>query len=169
MKKSRAVIYRRARTGEVIFNGEGWWGIWRAMDKCLFHEYEVYGQNKADERCEVVPVKRFSPEKHHGEDGEYNQSDCFLYDFQLHKRECTAVALESDSVGRHLAGVFQQGDSPRYEDYHIKRSVGGENLHLLKFQMAIPGESHEYVRDYEKSDSKPGIHQRASGLRVLCL
>ena len=61
-----------------------------------------------------------------GYDAEHNQGDDFLNDFELHQRERSAVVDEADSVGRHLAAVFKEGNSPRESYDAEKRPIGGD-------------------------------------------
>ena len=115
----------------------------------LFHEHEVDGQNQAAESGQVVPVERLAPEEHRGEDGEDDERDDLLDDLELHERERSAVARESDAVGRNLTGIFGQGNEPREQDDAEERPVG-DDLHFLKFQMPVPGEGHEDVGYHEQ-------------------
>ena len=61
-----------------------------------------------------------------GYDAEHNQGDDFLNDFELHQRERSAVVDEANSVGRHLAAVFEEGNSPRESYDAEKRPIGGD-------------------------------------------
>lgn len=47
-----------------------------------------------------------------GNDAEDNQGDDFLNDFELHQRERSAVANETDAVGGHQETVLDASDAP---------------------------------------------------------
>ncbi len=114
------------------------------------HEYEIYCGDKAAEGGEMIPLQSFAFEEYDGEQGEYHQSDGFLEHLQLHEREGPTVAGEAYAVGRHLAAVFGQSYAPREEDDGVERSVAADQLHILQFQVAIPGEGHEHVGHNQK-------------------
>ena len=80
------------------------------------HEDEVDGDDQQAEGKEMVPVQGFAFEKQYGEDGENQQRDDFLHDFQLQQRELAAVADESVAVCGHHEQVFKQCYSPRKQD-----------------------------------------------------
>ena len=97
----------------------------------------------------MVPLQRFAFEEDDGEEGEDDEGYNFLDDFELHQRECAAVAGEAYAVGGYLEAVFGQGYSPRQQDDGIERCVVANDFELLELEMAIPGESHEYVGNDE--------------------
>jgi len=72
----------------------------------LFHEYEVDGQNQAEEGSKVVPVERLAVEEYDGEAREYHQRDDLLDDLELHQVKFTAIAHVTEAIGRHLARIF---------------------------------------------------------------
>ena len=79
----------------------------------LFKEYEKYRHDKADECCQMIPLQSLSFEHQRNYYRKYGKGYYFLDDFQLHERERTAVAVESDSVCRHLGAVFEECHCPR--------------------------------------------------------
>ena len=124
----------------------------------LLHEDEIDRQDEADKGCQVVPVELFALEEYGGEDGEDNQRDDFLDNLKLHEREGTAILLETDTVGRHLTGVLKERYRPGEEDDCIEWPMGG-NLHLLQFQMPVPGKCHKDVGDNQQEDCIETFHR----------
>lgn len=99
--------------------------------------------DEKQERNRVVPFDVFAeiqPCKNH----EYAECDDLLNDFQLESGEL-AVA---DAVCGDLKTIFGEGDQPAHDD-------GGEQRRLAVFQMAIPGNCHEYIRADKQQD---GFH-----------
>ena len=92
----------------------------------------------------MIPMKRFALEKDGGEHCKNGECDDLLDDFQLQERERSAIAHEANAVGRHLTGIFRQGNEPRKEDDAVERPVR-DDFHLLEFQVSIPCEGHENV------------------------
>ena len=105
----------------------------------------------------MVPLERLSLEHHGHEDCEDRQGNHFLDDLELHKVERTAVLDKADAVGRHLCAVFKKGHTPREEDDKDERPAC-RDLHLLKLQVTIPCECHEYIRCYQKEDCPKCFH-----------
>ena len=96
----------------------------------------------------MIPVQRLALEKDHREDGEDNERNHLLYHLQLHEAEGAAVLTESQPVGRNLAAILQQGNTPTEQNDPVERPVA-DNLHLLQLQVAIPGQRHKNV-GYDK-------------------
>ena len=92
----------------------------------------------------MVPLKSLALEHHCDDDSEHGEGDDLLDDLELHDVERCAVAVEADSVGRDLGAVFEESHPPGQQDDQNQRPAG-RNLHLLKFQMPVPGECHEDV------------------------
>ena len=103
-------------------------------------------------------MQRFAFEKHGDEDGEDGERDDLLNHLQLHQREGPAVADKADAVGRHLTGIFRQGQKPRQQDDEDERRVLREDVDLLQLQVTVPGEGHEDVGDNEQSNSINLVH-----------
>lgn len=83
---------------------------------------------------------------------EYGKRDYFLYHFELHQGERTAVAYESYAVCRHLCTVFKECKRPGEEYYSYERPAV-RYFHFLELEVPIPGEGHKYVRSYKQQDS----------------
>ena len=47
-----------------------------------------------------------------GDDGKYTETDALLDDLELNEIERTAIAVEPQTVGRHLATILKEGDAP---------------------------------------------------------
>src|SRR5215204_6376908 len=58
-----------------------------------------------------------------------------------------AVALVTDAIRGYSKAVFGEGDTPACQDDHPERPLGG-------FQMPVPREGHENVRDHEQQDGQ---------------
>ena len=114
-------------------------------------EYEIHGEHKADECREVVPVQVLPLEEDVGDDAEDNQRDDFLYDFELHQVERSAVVDEADTVGRHLTAVLEKGNHPREGNDQIEGPVRGD-ARLLQAQMSVPRERHKHIAHDEQQN-----------------
>ena len=123
----------------------------------LLQKSEENGQNQQAESHKVIPVEGLSLEQEVGDDGKYRQRNDFLNDLELDERERTAVLREAHPVGGHHKRVFEEGDSPGKEDDADERPVV-RNLHLLQFQVAVPGQRHEDVGTEEKEDGSECFH-----------
>ena len=99
----------------------------------------------------MVPLHGLALEKEGDDDGEDGQGDHLLDHLELHQVEGTAVPVEADAVRRNGEAVLEEGDAPREEDDEDERPAGGD-LHLLEFEMTVPGECHEDVRKDEHDD-----------------
>lgn len=105
----------------------------------------------------MVPVEGFTLEEEGDNQSEDNEGDNLLDHFQLHKAEGAAVTGEAETVGGNLGAIFKECQSPRKEDDQNKWPAGGD-LHLLKLQVAVPGECHEYVGKDQQQNSSYRSH-----------
>lgn len=105
----------------------------------------------------MVPMEGLSAEEDDGEEGEDDERDDLLDDFELHEGEGAAVALEAEAVGGHLGAVLEEGHAPRYEDDADEGPVA-DDFHFLEFQVAVPSEGHEDVRDDEEQYGVKSVH-----------
>ena len=96
----------------------------------------------------MVPLNRLSLEQERDDDGENGQGNHFLNHLQLHQVERAAISDKADAVGRNGETVLEKGNSPGKEDNQDERPARGD-FHLLKLQMAVPGERHENVRKHK--------------------
>ena len=110
----------------------------------LLHKDKVNGRNQADEGCKVVPLQSLALEEEGCEYREDNQRDNLLHHLELHQRKWASVAHKTYAVGRYLARILGQRDTPR-EEYHQPQGPRRDELHLLQLQVAIPGEGHKDV------------------------
>lgn len=125
--------------------------------KILFEENEEDGQNQAEEGGYVIPMEGLALEKDGDNDSEDHERDSFLNHFKLHKAKRASVAREAETVGRNLGTIFKKCDTPGKEDDQNKWPTGGD-LHLLKFQMAVPGECHKYVGQHQQKNGSYCSH-----------
>ena len=115
----------------------------------LLQEHEEYGSDEASEGYEMIPLQCLALEEDDGEDGEDGDGDYLLNHLKLHQGESTAIADESHTIGRHLAGILKERQEPADEDDDVEWRVVRDDFHLLKLQMAIPSERHKDVRHNE--------------------
>ena len=127
------------------------------LNSHLFHKHKVYRQDEAAESGEMVPMQCLALKEHGGEHGEHNERDDLLDDLELHQRERPAITRKTNAVGRYLARVFGQRDSPRKEDDGVERPVG-DDFHFLQFQVPVPGKGHEDVGHNEQEDGTESFH-----------
>ena len=92
----------------------------------------------------MVPMKMLTLEENVGNDAEDDERNDFLYDFQLHQRERSAVFDETNPVGRHLAAVFKEGYSPR-EGYDAEERPVRGDAGLVELQVSVPCQRHEDI------------------------
>lgn len=123
----------------------------------LFHKHKIDGGYEAEECSCVVPVQTFVLEHQVGEDGEDYERYTLLYHLQLHQREGTSVANETDAVGRHLTAVFKESYEPRKGDDEQQRPVGRYTVGL-QLQVSIPGEGHEDIAQDEQGYGVKSVH-----------
>lgn len=110
----------------------------------------------------MIPTESLVLEGDEREDGEHGERDHLLDDLQLHQREGAAVADEADPVGGNHEGVLEEGDSPGKENDRVKRPAADE-FGTLKFQVGVPGERHEDVRDEKKTDGGKAFRKHDGG------
>ena len=83
-------------------------------------------------------------EKQVGYHAEDYQGDDFLYDFELHQREWSAVVDEANPVRRHQKAVLNAGNQPREANHGNQRPVRRDAC-LVEFQVSVPCKRHEDV------------------------
>ena len=105
----------------------------------------------------MVPLDGLPLEQEGDDNGEDGEGNHLLNYLELHQVEGPAVALEAQAVGRNGKAVLEKGDAPGKEDDEDERPAGG-NFHFLQFEMAVPGERHEHVREDEHKDGPESVH-----------
>ena len=116
----------------------------------LLYKNKVYCKNQQYKGHDVIPCECFSLETECYNCSEYDDGDCLLNNFQLHKREGAAVNIRADAVGGDEERVFQHCYCPAYKDDEDERGRGADYLHLLQFEVAVPCKGHESVRYYKQ-------------------
>ena len=71
----------------------------------------------------MVPLQRLAPEEDDGEEGEDGDGDDLLYHLKLHQGKGTAIAYKTDTIGRYLASILEEGQEPTDEDDDIERCI----------------------------------------------
>lgn len=92
-------------------------------DVALLQEHKEHRGNKAAEGYEVVPLQGLSTEEDDSEEGKDGDGDNLLYHLKLHQGEGTAIAYKTDTIGRHLTGILEEGQKPTDEDDDVERCV----------------------------------------------
>ena len=105
----------------------------------------------------MIPLDRLTFEQEGDDDGEDGEGNHFLDHFELHQVEGAAVTPEADAVGRDGKAVLEEGDAPREKDDEDQWPAGGD-LHLLEFEMTVPGEGHEDVREHQHQYGPDSLH-----------
>lgn len=103
-------------------------------------ENEKSGQDDAAEARGVIPLYFFA-EIENRESREDRECDDLLNGLELRGGEL----VRANAIRRDLEAVFEECDAPAYEDYFPKSS-------RAKLEVAVPGKSHEDVRDGEQED-----------------
>ena len=116
----------------------------------------------------MVPLNGLSLEQEGNNYRKDSKGNHFLDNFELHEVERTAVTLESNPVGRNGEAVFEERNSPGKQDNQDQRPARGD-FHFLQFEMAVPRERHEDIRENEHEDGPEPLHSffffRAANLR----
>src|ERR1017187_7160155 len=131
------------------------WFVHGGMKLFFWPERKPDRREDADERRDVIPRRprlEIKEREHH----EHRQRDDLLDDLQLVRR----VTAAAPAVGRHLQDVFKKRDAPARQDDEQQRRA-------FEFQMAIPRERHENVREGQQHDRQPAglsqvIHNKAA-------
>src|SRR5579872_3167773 len=110
---------------------------------------ENYRNRQDDQReaCKIVPPQRLLQiqDRESREDG---QSNHFLNRLQLRGGKLVGT----DAVRWNLEAVLKKSDQPAYDNDLVER-------HLAIFQMSIPREGHEDIRDGQQHDRPHGAIQ----------
>ena len=93
----------------------------------------------------MVPANAFVVEEEQGKNGEDDQRDDFLNDFELQQGERTAVAHETVTVGRDLTRIFRQSQQPTDQNNDNERSIVCYDALFLQFHVTIPRKGHENI------------------------
>ena len=131
--------------------------MFRTGSSLSLKEDEENRQHKATEGGQMVPVQGLALEKNGNNQSEDYQGHDLLDDLKLDKAERAAVSRETDTVRRNLGAIFEKSETPGKKNHEYERPGGG-NLHFLKLEMAIPGECHEYVGEYQQYYCEKSFH-----------
>ena len=126
----------------------------------LFQEDEKYRQYQAGESRQVIPLDGLSLEDENNDEGEYGERDDLLDYLELKEVERTPILLKPDAVGGDGKTVFKEGDAPREKNDGYQRPAGGD-LHLGKLEVAIPGQGHQHIGEYQHQYGPESLHSFA--------
>ena len=93
----------------------------------------------------MVPAEGLGLEDGDDDDGEHDEGDGFLDDFQLDEVEGSAVDDRADAVGGDHEEILDQGNAPRQQDDEDERPVFGRWDNLRQLELTVPSEGHENV------------------------
>ena len=96
----------------------------------------------------MIPVQSLSLEEDIGDDGEDDKRYAFLNHLELDQIKRSAIIHETDAVGWYLTAIFEEGDGPTEGDNSNEWPMA-TCTRLLKFEMPIPCQRHEYVAQYQ--------------------
>src|ERR1700687_3501824 len=105
-----------------------------------FVKYKEHGQGNAAKSRRVIPLQLLA-QIHDGKNGKYRQRDHFLNGLELRGRKL----VRANAICRNLETIFEEGDAPTGQD-DFPQSLAAV------FEMAIPGEGHEDVREDQQQD-----------------
>ncbi|GAA3001859.1 hypothetical protein GCM10019997_16120 [Prevotella corporis] len=117
-----------------------------------FQESKEHGKNQKEKGYKMIPMETLTIEKHDRKDCENQERYDFLDDLQLHQRETATIANVPQAVGRNLTSVFCQSQQPAQQDDDIQGGSIGYHLHLLQFDVSVPCECHENIREHQQAD-----------------
>lgn len=106
-------------------------------------ERERHRRDDAPERRDVIPPDLFAQIKH-CEHAEHRERDDLLHDLELRD----GIDRVAPAVRRDHEKVFKERDAPAREDDQPERRA-------FEFQMAIPRERHENVRECQQHHGQP--------------
>jgi len=109
-------------------------------------EHEKNGSDEADSGKKKVQSQLFFHVKN-GEKRKNDHRDDFLHHFEL----SDGVISVADAVCRDLDAVFDECDSPAYQDYY-------ENRLVVDFQVPVPCQAQKNIRCREQEDRIKFFH-----------
>jgi hypothetical protein len=80
-----------------------------------------------------------------------------LDDLQLHQREGTSVASETDAVGWHGKAILNESNAPGEGDDSNQGPVGADTC-LLQAQMTVPSQGHKDIARQEQENGLKCLH-----------
>lgn len=97
----------------------------------------------------MIPLQMLTLKQHTCNQRKDRKTDDLLYDLELDKREGTSVTGKANTIGRHLQAILEESNTPT-ECYDCdKRPIAG-GTGLIKFEMPIPRQGHEYIATYQE-------------------
>lgn len=105
----------------------------------------------------MVPGDLFAFKNQQAKKDKNGYGNGFLNDFELQQTKRPAIALKTDTVGRHLKTILKKGNAPTDKDDGHQPQVFAP-AHFRKFEMAIPGQRHKRIGDGEQSNGIQSFH-----------
>ena len=96
----------------------------------------------------MIPLQRITLDKEHRKEGEDDQRDNLLNDFELPQRERASKLMAADAVSRHLKAVLEECNTPA-DKYDGNNAVTLQTR--LKGDMTIPCQGHKDIGADKKS------------------
>ena len=96
----------------------------------------------------MIPVQTLSLKEDISDDRKDDERNAFLYDLELYEVERASVIYKTDTVGGYLTAIFKEGYGPTEGDNSNEWPMATYTC-LLKFEMPIPCQRHEYVAQYQ--------------------
>jgi hypothetical protein len=131
-----------------------YFGTQKAM---LLFKYKIHRQYKEYAAHRMVPPESFVFEKQHRKNDENHQRDHFLDHLELHQRKRAAVAFKTNPVRGNLEAIFKQCQSPADQNNRDEPGIF-EPFKFFEFEMAIPRQSHENIREQQQANGRKTFH-----------
>ena len=105
----------------------------------------------------MIPAKRHM-ESDGREDNKDHKGNDLLDDFELHECERSTAAVKAYTIGRHLKAILEEGYSPGEQNNKNEWRGVGKETDVLQFEMAVPGKSHQHVRENQHQYCPESLH-----------
>lgn len=106
----------------------------------------------------MIPMELFALKHYTGNDSEDCKGYNLLDNLELHKSKWASITYKTNFIGWHLKHILEECNAPREENDKDKRPRI-RNVHLLKFKMAIPSESHEDIAADKEQHCIKRVHE----------
>jgi hypothetical protein len=131
--------------------------------KLPFLKYKKYGQHDQSKANQVVPGQLIRFEDENGNEDKHRERNGFLNGFEFEQIERSPVTHVPDPVGRHLEDVLKKRQSPTDQNDGQQTQVL-QSRDFFELEVAVPGKSHEHVRQDEQQNAVKAFHARKTTL-----